>query len=90
MYTSAIIFAEICFFWVNGFLLQWGYVSSGVRAKTLDYPIEFSVVPTVVVGMLNYLGNSDYYGVGVDSVTTSSFRADVRDARGCAWIAIGY
>lgn len=70
--------------------MQWGYVSNQVGKKTIYYPINFSVVPTVVVGMLNYLGNSDYYGVGVDSVTTSSFRVDVRDARGCAWIAIGY
>ena len=40
--------------------------------------------------MLNYLGNTDYYGVGVKDVTTSSFMADVRDGKGCAWIAIGY
>lgn len=74
----------------NGLLIQWGYVSNGVGRKTLSYPISFTAVPTVIVGMLNYLGNTDYYGVGVMNVTTSSFMADVRDSRGCAWIALGY
>ena len=74
----------------NGLLIQWGYVSNGVSKKTLSYHISFTAVPTVIIGMLNYLGNSSYYGVGVQNVTTSSFKADVRDDRGCAWIAIGY
>ena len=69
---------------------QWGYEPNGVGNKTLSYSISFKAVPTVIVGMLNYLGNTDYYGVGVMDVTTSSFRADVRDGKGCAWIAIGY
>ena len=70
--------------------MQWGYISDGVRNKTIPYHTSFTAVPTVIVGMLNYLGNSDYYGVGVKNVTTSSFMADVRDARGCAWVALGY
>ena len=70
--------------------MQWGYVSNGVSKKTLSYPISFTAVPTVIAGMLNYLGNSNYYGVGVQYVTTSSFMADVRDGKGCAWIALGY
>ena len=69
---------------------QWGHISNGVGNKTISYPLSFTVAPTVIVGMLNYLGNSNYYGVGVNDVTTSSFEADVRDGRGCAWIAIGY
>ena len=69
---------------------QWGYISKGVGNKTISYPLSFTVAPTVIVGMLNYLGNSDFYGVGVKDVTTSSFMADVRDGKGCAWIAIGY
>ena len=69
---------------------QWGYISDGVGNKTISYPLSFTAVPSVIVGMLNYLGNTDYYGVGVKNVATSSFMADVRDARGCAWIAIGY
>ena len=69
---------------------QWGHISDGVSNKTISYRLLFTAVPTVIVGMLNYLGNSDYYGVGVKDVTTSSFEADVRDNKGCAWTAIGY
>ena len=69
---------------------QWGHISNGVSNKTISYRLLFNAVPSVIVGMLNYLGNTDYYGVGVMDVTTSSFKADVRDGRGCAWIAIGY
>ena len=75
---------------MNGLIIQWGYVTNGVSKKTLSYHIGFTAVPTVITRMLNYLGNSDYYGVGVNNVTTSSFMADVRDGKGCAWIAIGY
>lgn len=75
---------------MNGLFIQWGYVSNGVNKKTIPYHIDFATAPTVIVGMLNYLGNSNYYGVGVMNVTTSSFMADVRDGKGCAWIAIGY
>ena len=75
---------------MNGLLIQWGYISNGVGHKTISYHSSFTVAPTVIVGMLNYLGNTDYYGVGVKDVTTSSFMADVRDGEGCAWIAIGY
>ena len=69
---------------------QWGHISNGVSSKTISYPLSFTAVPTVIVGMLNYLGNSDYYGAGVLNVTTSSFMGDVRDDKGCAWTAIGY
>ena len=71
-------------------MIQWGYVSNGVGDKTIPYHISFTTAPTLIVGMLNYLGNTSYYGVGVKDVTTSSFMADVRDDKGCAWIAIGY
>ena len=71
-------------------MIQWEYISNGVHNKTISYYLSFTVAPTVIVGMLNYLGNSDYYGVGVQNVTTSSFMADARDGKGCAWIAIGY
>ena len=71
-------------------MIQWEYISNGVNKKTINYYLSFTVAPTVIVGMLNYLGNTDYYGVGVQNVTTSSFMADVRDGKGCAWIAIGY
>ena len=71
-------------------LIQWVYVSNGVNKKTISSYLSFTTVPTVIVGMLNYLGNTDYYGVGVKDVTTSSFMTDVRDGKGCAWIALGY
>lgn len=41
MYTSAIIFAEICFFWVNGLIIEWGYknFTDSTGTHTWDYPI---------------------------------------------------
>lgn len=89
MYTSAIIFAEICFFWVNGLIVQWGYITAQAANVQNKFNIDFpnKCVSIFICSIRTSYSENSYDHV--NSVTENGFKCLVINVP-FFWIAIGY
>jgi hypothetical protein len=84
------------YFDVGGMRIQWGKTAStGDSDQTITFPISFSSAPSVTCNIVLTTGTNAGWGVGLKTVTSSSFLANRDDSIADTdnpffhWIAIG-